>query len=452
MNAAMAQPIHDDSAVELERLADMCASALRHCRRLGADQSEVSADVGSGLEVGVRGGEVETLVRKRDRGLSVTVQFGQSRGSASTADLEDGSLLTTVEKACAIARRTEADACNGLADSDLYARQFPDLDLWHPWNIDPQQAIALACEMEAAGRDVDARITNSTASLGMGARLSVLANSGGFLGKRRASRHSLSCVQIASDAHGMQRDHWYSAARSANDLQSPVEIGRQAAQRAVSRLGARSPGTRQCPVLFVPDMAKTLLAEFVAAASGGALHRNASFLGGCVGKPVFPDFVRIDERPLMRRGPGSAHYDDEGVARRESALVVRGVLQRYLLDSYSARKLGMVTTGNAGGVSNLEVSGGGDDFQALLRRMGTGLVVTEAMGQGVSLVSGDYSRGASGFWVENGQVAYPVAGITIASNLRQMFAGVVAVGADIDRRSSLMSGSLLIERMTVAGK
>lgn len=447
----------DRSEQELDRLAELAEDVIRRARAAGASQAEVAASIDSGLSVNVRLGEVETVEHTRDRGFGLTVYFGQRKGSASTADLHPDSIQATLDQACAIARFTEADPAAGLADAARMATAFPDLDLWHPWDIDTARAIELGIAIEEAGR-AHAGISNSDgAGVQMGEGLSVYANSHGFVGRERGTRHSLSLSLIAGDEDGMQRDYWYDSVRAAGDFMSAKALGDKAAERTLARMGARSLSTRQCPVLFVPELARGLVGHLLGAISGGALYRQASFLLDHVGKPVMPSWLSINERPRLARGQGSANFDAEGVATRDSALIEGGVLARYVLGSYSARKLGLESTGNAGGIHNLIVEPGSaesalDGFDGLLKRMGTGLLVTEVMGQGVSTVTGDYSRGASGFWVENGQVAYPVEGITIAANLREMFAGIVAVGTDVDVRSHILCGSILLERMTVAGE
>ncbi len=443
---------NDNSLAELDRLASIAEDVLRMARAKGASEADVAASIDSGLSVGVRLGEVETVERSRDRGVAVTVYFGKRKGSASTADLDPGSIAQTVEHACAIARHTEEDPANGLADPALLARDIPDLDLWHPWDITPEEAISLAVEMEDAGRAVDPRIVNSDgASVQVGASLTAYANSLGFAGTERGTHHSLSVALIAGDDAGMQRDYWYDSVRAPGDFMDAAAIGRKAGERTVARLGARSLGTRECPVLFVPEVARSLVGHFLSAVSGGSLYRRASFLLDHQGKQVFPDWMRIVERPHIRRGHGSTAFDSEGVATRDSDLVADGVLARYILGSYSARRLGLASTGNAGGVQNIVVQPGTEDLRALMRRMGTGLLVTELMGQGVSLVTGDYSRGASGFWVEGGEIAWPVEEITIAANLRDMLLGIEAVGSDVDPRSHILTGSILLRRMTLAG-
>lgn len=450
MNAVVAST--DTSLADLDRLAAIAEDVLARCRKAGASQAEVGVNADRGINVNVRLGEVETLEHTRDRGVAVTVWFGQHKGSANTADLAPASIGATVEQACAIARYTEADPATGLADPARMAREFPDLDLWHPWALDAATAIELGIECEAAGRAADPRIGNSDgANVASGESLSVYANSHGFLGRERGTRHSISCSLIGEDAQGMQRDYWYSTARAAADLEPVQRIGRIAAERTARRLGARQIGTRACPVLFVPEVARGLLGHLVGAVSGGALYRRASFLLDHAGKAVLPSWMSLREEPLLRRGHGSGSFDAEGVATVASDLVRDGVLQRYVLGSYSARKLGLASTGNAGGIHNLVANANAGDFDALLAQMGAGLVVTELMGQGVNLVTGDYSRGATGFWVEHGAIAYPVEEITIAGNLRDMLLGIEAVGSDVDPRSHILCGSILVARMTVAG-
>jgi PmbA protein len=431
---------------------------VRRARAAGASQAEVSASVSTGLSVNVRLGEVETVERNRDRGFGLTVYFGQRKGSASTADLKPESIDATIAQACAIARYTEPDPCAGLADAALMQSSFPDLDLWHPWAVDVERAIAIGREVEAAGREHAAIANSEGAGVQCGGSLGVYANSHGFVGRERGTHHSVSCSLIAGEGDAMQRDGWYEYVRDARDFPAFASIGRKAAERAASRQGARRLATRDCQVVFAPEVARSLVGHLVSAVSGGSLYRHASFLLDHAGKPVLPDFVDIVERPLLQRGHASTPFDGEGVATRESALVERGVLQRYVLGSYSARKLGLQTTANAGGVHNLVVAAGARDgeapatFDAMLQRMGTGLLVTELIGQGVSIVTGDYSRGAAGFWVENGAIAYPVQEITIAGNLRDVFMHIQAIGGDVDPRSSILTGSILIDRMTVAGE
>ncbi|WP_425598264.1 metalloprotease PmbA [Dyella amyloliquefaciens] len=445
-------PTQDRSLEELDRLAQLAEDVIRRARAAGASQAEVAASVDTGLNVNVRLGEVETVEHTRDRGFGLTVYFGKRKGSASTADLNPDSIQATLDQACAIARYTEEDQAAGLADAERMATQFPDLDLWHPWRIDTEGAIALGKQVEDAGR-AHAGITNSDgAGVQMGESIAVYANSHGFLGRERGTRHSLSLSLIAGDDEGMQRDYWYDSVRSADDFMGAAALGDKAAQRTLARMGAQRLSTRQCPVMFAPEVARGLIGHLIGAVSGGALYRHASFLLDHAGKQIMPSWLNIVERPLLMRGQGSSVFDAEGVATRDSTLIENGVLARYVLGSYSARKLGLESTGNAGGIHNLIVEPGQDDFAAMLKRMGTGLLVTEVMGQGVSTITGDYSRGAAGFWVENGQIVYPVEEITIAANLRDMYANIVAVGTDVDPRSHLLTGSILLEQMTIAGE
>lgn len=456
-----AAAIPSNPEADLARLADLAEDVIRRARAAGASQAEVAASIETGLSVNVRLGEVETVEHTRDRGFGLTVYFGQRKGSASTADLHADSLQATLDQACAIARYTEPDPAAGLADAARMASAFPDLDLWHPWDVDTAEAIALGVAIEDAGR-AHAGIANSEgATVQAGQGLSVYANSHGFVGHERGTRHALSLALIAGEGDAMQRDYWYDSVRDAGDFISARALGDKAAERALARLGARSLSTRQCPVLFAPELARGLIGHLLGAVSGGALYRHASFLLDHAGKQIMPGWMQIDERPRLARGQGSANFDAEGVATVDSALVESGVLARYVLGSYSARKLGLASTGNAGGIHNLVVRSGaadvapgaaGDGFPAMLQRLDTGLLLTEVMGQGVSILTGDYSRGAAGFWVEHGQIAYPVEGITIAANLRDMFSGIVAVGADVDRRGAVLTGSILLDRMTVAGE
>ncbi|HEU4773427.1 MAG TPA: metalloprotease PmbA [Lysobacter sp.] len=446
-------PAHADSDAHLDMLAALSARLLDRARAQGADQAEVSCSEDTGLNVNVRMGEVETVESTRDRGIAVTVYFNGRKGSASTADLREDSLVATVEQACAIARYTEHDPAAGLADAELMATDLREFDSWHPWGISADQAIDLALACEQAGREFDPRLENSDgASVGSGSSLSVYANSHGFVGRERSTQHSLGCALIAGRGEDMQRDGWYSIALAADGLDSPAAIGRKAAERAVSRLAPRQIPTGEYPVLFSAEIARSLVGHLLGAVSGGALYRRASFLLDSVGTQLFPDWFAIEEQPFLPRGFRSSSFDAEGVATRESALVAGGVLQRYVLGSYSARRLGLQTTANAGGVHNLQVAANAGDQPSMLAGMGRGLLVTELMGQGVNNITGDYSRGAAGFWVEDGQIRYPVDGITIAGNLKSMFAAIEAVGSDVDARSHIRTGSILVGKMTVAGE
>lgn len=445
----------DVDTARIPELKDVVARVLAQARAAGASQAEADASLQKGLNATVRLGEVETIEYQRDRGLGVTVYFGKRKGSASTADLGVDAIRETVEKACAIARYTGEDDCAGLAEPEDLARDPPELALDFPWDIEPDEAIALAQRCEAAGRAVDARIANSEgASVGTHRGVRVYGNSHGFLEGYASSSHSISCVLLAQHGDDMQRDYWYSTARDPRDLDDPESIGRRAGERAIARLGARRLPTGKASVLFAPEIARGVFGHFVGAIRGGSQYRRTTFLLDAAGTEVFPSFVNMHERPHLPKALASAPFDSEGVTTRDRELVAAGRLEGYLLSSYSARKLGLRTTGNAGGVHNLLVDPGPGllDFAGMLRRLGTGLLVTETMGQGVNGVTGDYSRGATGFWVEGGEIAYPVHEITIAGNLREMYRGIVALGADIDTRGAIRCGSLLIDAMTIAGQ
>ena len=442
-------------ATRIPELQQVVASALAEARAAGASAADADASVQKGLSVTVRMGAVETIEYHRDRGMAVTVYFGHRKGSASTADLRPAAVNQTVNKACAIARHTASDECAGLADPEGMAREFPDLDLDHPWALEPEQAVEIARECEAAGLAHDPRLANSEgASLSTHRGVRVFGNTHGFMAGFPSTSHSLSCALLAKSGADMQRDHWYSVARDATDLMAGAAIGRRAGERAIARLGARRLGTRRAPVLFSPEMARGLHSHFVGAIRGASQYRRASFLLDAAGQQVYPQFVQMQERPHLPRALASGNFDAEGVATRDRELVRDGTLDGYVLGSYSARKLGLKTTGNAGGVHNLLVSASGAsyDFAGLLAHLGEGLYVTELMGQGVNGVTGDYSRGASGFWVEQGAIAYPVHEITIAGNLRDMLRGIVALGTDVDSRGAIHCGSLLVEVMTIAGE
>lgn len=452
MNAITESVLQDDSRERLLRLETVARQLLERARAHGADQAEVSCSEERGLSVNVRMGEVETVEATRDRGIGVTVYFGRRKGSASTADLREESLAATVAQACAIAKVTEDDPAAGLADAERMASDLREFDRWHPWAIDADRAIDLALACENAGREADARIGNSDgASASSGEALSVYANSHGFVGRERGTHHSLSCALIAGRGDGMQRDGWYTTALSPDDLEPAVAVGRRAAERTLARLQPRRLSTSRMPVLFSAEMARSLVGHLVAAVSGGALYRRSSFLLDAAGTRLFPDWFSIEEDPFLERGFRSTAFDAEGVATARRPLVRDGVLQRYVLGSYSARKLGLETTANAGGVHNLLVAANAGDRDALVSGLGRGLLVTELMGQGVNGVTGDYSRGAAGFLVEDGRIAGPVDGITVAGNLRRMFEAVEAVGSDVDPRSHLRTGSILVGDMTVAG-
>jgi PmbA protein len=435
-------------------LQDVVAFALEEARRQGASQYEADGSLSQGLGTTVRLGEVDTIEYQRDRGLAVTVYFGRRKGSASTADLGREAVRATVEKACAIARYTAEDPYAGLVEPEYLARDIPDLDLDHPWSLAAEDAIAIARRCEQAGRAIDPRIANSEgASVSSQRHTGVYGNSLGFLAGFSGSSHSVSCSLIAQEGDQMQRDYWFTTARDPADLETPESVGAAAGKRALARLGARKLTTRKAPVLFSPDMARGLYRHFIGAIRGPSQYRKASFLLNAAGEQVFPAFLQMHERPHIRKGLASAPFDDEGAVTRDRELVENGILEGYVLGSYSARRLGLKTTGNAGGIHNLIVESSGDSpgYEALLRRMGSGLLVTELMGQGVNGVTGDYSRGASGFWIEGGAIAYPVQEITIAGNLRDIYRNIVAVGGDVDPRGGIRCGSVLIAQMTIAG-
>lgn len=438
---------------EIIRLKNVVQQLLDEAKHQGASAAEAAFSVDNGLSVSARLGEVETVEYHCDQGIGVTVYFGRKKGSASTNDISPESLKETVKAACSIATYACEDEYAGLPDPENLATEFPDLDLFHPWAIDAEQAIALVIECENAARSYDPAISNSegaTINSHQGAR--VFGNSLGFLQGSQSSRHSLSCSVLAGSGDSMQRDYWYSVARNAADLESVRQVGEKAAQRTIARLNARSLSTRHCPVLFAPEMASGLIGAMVGAISGGSLYRKSSFLLDALDTRILPDFVRIHEQPLLKGALGSASYDAEGVATRARDIVSEGILRSYILSSYSARKLGMQTTGNAGGIHNLTVEPGDKDFSGMLKLLGTGLLVTELMGQGVNRVTGDYSRGASGFWVENGVIRYPVQEITIAGNLKTMLLDIVAIGNDVDLRGNIRVGSILLAQMAIAGE
>jgi len=436
-----------------ENLVD---SALAHARKLGATDAGAEASEGCGLSVSVRKGELENVERNRDKSLGVTVYVGHRRGNASTSDFSETAIAQTVQAAYDIARFTAEDPVGGLPDEADIATAYPELDLFHPWDVSSERAAAIALECEAAALGTDKRITNSEGA-GVSAQQSHFfsAHTHGFRGGYASSRHSISVAPIAGKGDGMQRDAWYSSMRSADELASPQAIGRYAAERALSRLKSRKIKTVECPVLFESPLAAGLLGALVQATSGGALYRKSTFLLDSLGKPVLPRHVSVDEDPHLARGKGSAPFDDEGVVTRARKVVDAGRLEGYFLSTYSARKLGMKTTGNAGGSHNLvlrsKLTRAGDNLDAMLEKLGTGLFVIELMGQGVNYVTGDYSRGASGFWVEKGKIAFPVEEITIAGNLKDMLMGIEAVGADVYNYGAKSTGSLLVNRMKVAG-
>ncbi len=438
---------------ELKRLKNSVQHLLDEAKEQGASAAEAGLSQENGLSVSARLGEVETIEHHCGQGLGITVYFGQRKGSASTTDLSPESIKETVTAACSIARYTSEDVYAGLPEKELLATEFPDLDLNHPWSISADEAIVLAVECEDAARNFHADISNSEgATVNTHQGIHVMGNSLGFLQGYISTRHSLSCSVLAQRGDSMQRDYWYSVARNANNLEAASAIGRKAAERALRRLEGRSLSTRQCPVLYSAEIASGLLSSFISAISGGNLYRKASFLLDAIDTQVFPDFVHIYEQPHLKGALGSSAYDSEGVATKTRDIVSEGILRSYVLGTYSARKLGLQSTGNAGGVRNLTIDSGDLDFQGMLKKLDTGLLVTELMGQGVNILTGDYSRGAAGFWVENGVIQYPVEEITIAGNLKDMLKNIVAVGNDIDYRGSTRTGSILVEQMSIAGE
>jgi PmbA protein len=445
-----AAPRFSHSADSLRNIAQ---DMLDYAKQRGATAAAADVSVGFGQSVTVRQGEVETIEYNRDKGLSVSVYIGQQRGNASTSDFSPQAVRDTVDAALSIARYTARDDCSGLPDQDMLARDCPDMDLYHPWDLPVDRAIELAKQCEQAALDADKRIRNSEgATVSLHEAQFITANSLGFIGGFPTSRHSLSCAVIAGEDDAMERDYWYAVARDAKDLMDAQKVGRIAAERTVRRLNARQIDTMQVPVLFEAPIASGLLGSFVGAVSGGSLYRKSSFLLDQMDKQVFAPHINISDVPDIPKGLASSPFDDEGVQTRRRNIVENGVLRGYFLGSYSARKLGLRTTGNAGGSHNLILQSGELDFNGLLKQMGRGLLVTELLGQGVNHVTGDYSRGAAGFWVEHGEIQYPVQEITIAGNLKDMFRHIVAVGNDVLVQGSKQCGSILVEGMTVAGR
>ncbi|MBY0266922.1 MAG: metalloprotease PmbA [Burkholderiales bacterium] len=435
-----------------DTLKQLVSDALKYAQTRGASAADAEVSEGFGQTVTARQGEVETIEYNRDKGIGVTVYIGKQRGHASSSDLSPQALRDTVDAALAIARHTATDDCAGLADPEMLAREFPDLDLIHPWDMPVERAIEMAKACEAAGFAADKRVTNSEgATVSTQQSHFIYGNTHGFLAGYPSSRHSMWCALVAGKGDGMQRDDWYETARDPAELPSPESIGRKAGERAVARLKARKIATTQVPVLYESGIASSLMGHFVAAVSGGSLYRKSTYLLDSLGKQVFAPIVHIADLPLIPKALASGAFDEEGVATQSRDIVKGGVVQGYFLASYSARKLGMKSTGNAGGNHNLIMRDTGEDFAALLKKMNRGLLVTELMGQGVNAVTGDYSRGAAGFWVEDGVITYPVQEITIAGNLKDMFRNIVAIGNDVSKRSSRQCGSVLVEGLTLAG-
>ena len=428
---------------------------LAESKKQGASQAETDISSGEGMSVTVRLGEVETVEHNRDKSLIVTVYFGHKSGSASTSDFKDAAVKDTVRAACSIAKYTAEDEYNGLADAESLATEFPDLDIYHPWDVSMDEAIEIATHCEDAARNVDKRIINSEGgSVSSHTGASVYANSHGFLNFNQGSRHGISCSVIGQDPatkDAMERDYWYESVRSHLDLPAPELIGKRAADRTLSRLGARKGKTQQATVIFDATVAASILGHLTSAIRGGSLYRKASFLLDHKGKQIFPEFVRIHEQPLLKKAMGSSAYDNEGVATQTRDIVHDGVLQDYVLSTYSARKLGLKSTGNSGGVRNLTIDPGDKNLEQLIKDQTKALLVTEMIGFGVNNVTGDYSRGAAGFWIENGEIQYPVNEITIAGNLKDMFMNIAAVGNDVDSRGNTRTGSIVINNMTIAG-
>lgn len=437
---------------ECDRLKDRIKTVLQKASQLSVDAVEVSVSSSSGLSASIRMGEVDVVEFTRDKSLTLTVYKGRQKGSASTSDIRPEALDSTLAAACQISQYTQSDPFSGLLETQFLAKDIPDCHLYHPTEVSPEQAIELAKSCEDSARAYDKRIVNSD-----GATFSQLnhcyayGNSNGFIGAYPSTQFSLSCVVVAKSSQGMERDYEYSVARDFQDLEDKKLLGEQAAKRTLKRLDARQIKTGQVPVIFSARLASGFFGHFLSAISGGQLYRKASFLLESLDKKVFPNFLNIREEPHQLKGLGSAPFDSEGAATQPRYLVEEGILKSYVLSGYSARKLGLTTTGNCGGVHNVIVENQDKDLSALLKEMGTGLLVTELMGHGINLVTGDYSRGAFGYWVEGGEIQYPVHEITIAGNLKELFANLVAVGSDVDKRSSIQSGSVWVDRMTIAG-
>jgi PmbA protein len=431
---------------------NIVADTLKLALANGASQAEAGLSVSQGLSVAARMRSVETIEHQQDNGLGISVYIGRHKGSASTSNLDSQAIRKTVEAACNIAKYTSEDPCAGLADANLLANQFAELDLYHPWEISPEQVINLVLECENSALDFDTRIVNSEgASVDINSGISVYGNTHGFLQAERKTRHSISCSVVAESAAGMQRDYWYEISRNPDQLATARAVGLKAAERTVKRLDAQKLKTQQAPVLFVPEVARGLIGHFTSAIGGSAQYRKASFLLDAIDTSIFPDFLQLTEYPFESQALGSANYDSEGVTVKQAKLVSDGVLRSYLLDSYAARKLGLQTTGHASGVHNLTLQSTDKSFSDCIKIMHRGLLVTELMGHGVNTVTGDYSRGAAGFWVDNGEVQFPVEEITIAANLKDMFRGIIEVGNDLDMRGNIRTGSILLENMTIAG-
>ncbi len=437
-----------------QKLREISELALKLAKKQGASSAELSLNKGAGFSVEIHKGNIDKLEYNRDQGLSLTVYMGQHQGSATTGDLSPQAIEDTVKAACNIAKFTGEDEYTGLADADLMATQIDDLDLYHPWDLDTAQAIDLAKNCEQIARDFDARIVNSDgSSISTYSGIGLMSNSHGFTGVIPSSRHSISCSVIGQEPgkEDMQRDYWYSSSRLNEKLESVEAIAKKAAERTLKRLNAQQLSTRQANVLYSPEMARSIVSHFTSAIAGGAQYRKSTFLLDTIDKKVFPDFIHLHEQPHIAQAFGSRYFDREGVATKDRDIVADGIVQDYIMNSYSARQLGLKTTANAGGTHNLTLDSTGQNFQELLEMLGTGFLVTELIGSGVNSMTGDYSRGAAGFWVENGEIQFPVDEVTIAANLKDMFKNIVAVGNDIDYRGGTRTGSILIEGLTIAG-
>jgi PmbA protein len=441
-----------DVPKKITQMRGVCERILSLAKQKGASSAEVGVSFDTGISVQVRSGDVETVEFNQDGSFGISVYFGQQKGMASTTDTSDKAIEAAVDAACNIARFTSPDPYAGLADKELMATHIEDLELDHPSDLSVEQMIERSLACEVAGLNLDKRIKQSDgASISAHRFMRVYANSHGFIGDSSGTRYSLSCLLIAEDAKGKQRDYWYTLGRQLDALETPEQVGRKAAERVLARLGARSLSTQKVSVMFTPEVARGVIGHFLSAIRGSALYRNSSFLVNSLGETLFPECVTLTEKPHLKGGLASTYFDNEGVATFERDIVKEGVLQGYVLSSYSARKLGMKTTANAGGLHNVMVSHSDNSFEQMLKQLDRGLLVTDVMGQGVNLVTGDYSRGASGFWVENGQIQFPVQEVTIAGNLRDMFRNIQMIGNDLDWRASIVMGSMIIEGMTVAG-
>ncbi len=439
-----------DNREELIRIID---SVLTQAKAMGASAAEADVGAGAGLSANVRKGEIDKLEYERDKGLGITIYIDGQKGNSSTSDFSETAIKDAVQAAVNIARYASRDECAGLVEPEQMAKEVPDLDLYHPWSISPEAAINLAIECEQAAFACDKRISNSDGSVvSTYSGINLYGNSNGFINGWKWSSHTIDCTVIAEDKNGMQRDGWYSKTRDFNELESISEISKEAARRTVSRLGSRKLSTRQVPVIFEAPVASGLFSAFITAIAGGSLYRRASFLLDKKGEQVFASHINIREQPHIKKALGSAPFDNDGVATRERDIIKGGILQDYVLSGYSARKLGLQTTGNAGGVHNLVIETGPDDLDKMIKDMGTGLLITDMIGFGVNQVTGDYSRGASGYWVENGELVYPVEEITVAGNLIDMYKNIISIGNDVDPRGNVLTGSVMIDGMTVAGE